>query len=100
MSVVVDARAVTHAAQDQPGQKVVWSASYDGISWTPTNTTANELFPSMNSTQNPGVALFAEPAIVVNGHYYVAASPIQFCLYPVRRTSGRCVKDRSISMPP
>jgi hypothetical protein len=67
--------------EDQPGQKVMWSQSTDGVTWTPTGS-SNVLFPSMNSTENPRVALFAEPSIWVNGHVYAAASPIQFCLYP------------------
>jgi len=67
--------------EDQPGQKIMWSMSEDGINWTPTDGT-NVLFPSMNSTQNPGVALFAEPSLYINNHVYAAASPIQFCLYP------------------
>jgi hypothetical protein len=78
------------ALQDQPGQKVMWSATADGVTWSSTNTTTNVLFPSMNSTQNPGVALFAEPALYINGRYYVAASPTQFCLYPVSLL-GVCV---------
>lgn len=67
--------------EDQPGQKIMWSMSTDGINWTPTDGT-NVLFPPMNSTQSPRIALFAEPSIYINGHVYAAASPIQFCLYP------------------
>lgn len=46
------------------------------------NGSSNELFPSMASESNPSVHLFAEPTLVINGHFYAAASPKQFCLYP------------------
>jgi hypothetical protein len=71
--------------EDQPGQKVMWTMSTNGVNWTDTTQGTNVLFPSMNSTQSPDIALFAEPPIVINGRSYAAASPTQFCLYPVRR---------------
>mmetsp|Transcript_8118 Transcript_8118/g.10499 ORF Transcript_8118/g.10499 Transcript_8118/m.10499 type:complete len:378 (-) Transcript_8118:168-1301(-) len=47
-----------------------------------TNGSKNELFPSMATDPSSNVHLFAEPSIILNGHLYAAASPIQFCLYP------------------
>jgi hypothetical protein len=69
--------------EDEPGQRVMWAQSEDGVAWTTSSDgRSNELFPSMNASENPRVALFAEPSLLVNGHVYAAASPIQFCLYP------------------
>eukprot|EP00048_Salpingoeca_helianthica_P001515 m.49791 g.49791 ORF g.49791 m.49791 type:complete len:414 (+) comp11517_c0_seq4:1122-2363(+) len=66
--------------EDQPGQRILYSQSHDGQTWTPTDGT-NELFPNM-STSTHHVALFAEPTLQINGRVYAAASPKQFCLYP------------------
>ncbi len=66
--------------EDQPGQRILWSHSSDGKTWTPTDGT-NELFPNMSTTAHPA-ALFAEPFLHINGRVYAAASPTQFCLYP------------------
>lgn len=46
------------------------------------NGSSNELFPSMASESNPSVHLFSEPTLILDGHFYAAASPKQFCLYP------------------
>ena len=71
-------------SEDEPGQKIMWAMSRDGASWLPANPSdgANVLFPSMNSSESPRIALFAEPTVFVNGRAYAAASPTQFCLYP------------------
>jgi hypothetical protein len=66
--------------EDQPGQRVLYSQSLDGVAWTPTDGT-NIMFPNMSTNSNPA-ALFAEPPIWLNGRLYAAASPIQFCLWP------------------
>ena len=68
--------------EDEPGQRVMWAQSSDGDSWVTTSDGSNELFPSMNASDNPRVALFAEPTLLINGRVYAAASPKQFCLYP------------------
>ena len=67
--------------EDQNGQRVLYSQSSDGTNWTSTDG-LNILFPNMSSTSNPSVALFAEPAVILNGRQYAAASPIQYCQYP------------------
>eukprot|EP01116_Phalansterium_solitarium_P000090 TRINITY_DN10058_c0_g1_i2.p1 TRINITY_DN10058_c0_g1~~TRINITY_DN10058_c0_g1_i2.p1 ORF type:complete len:419 (-),score=100.75 TRINITY_DN10058_c0_g1_i2:31-1287(-) len=66
--------------EDSPGQRVLYSQSVDGVNWTPTDG-KNILFPNVSTDANPA-ALFAEPALHINGRRYAAASPIQFCLYP------------------
>lgn len=66
--------------EDQAGQHILFSQSLDGATWTPTDG-KNILFPNMSTTANR-VALFAEPALHINGRVYAAASPVQFCLYP------------------
>ena len=74
--------------EDQPGQLIRFAQSVDGETWINISTSGvaldapGILFPSMNSTENPGVALFAEPSLYLNKHVYAAASPRQFCLYP------------------
>jgi len=69
--------------EDEPGQRVMWAQSDDGTTWTTSSDgVSNELFPRMNSSENPRVALFAEPTLLLNGRVYAAASPKQFCLYP------------------
>jgi hypothetical protein len=55
------------ADEDQPGQRVLWSYSADGQQWTPTDG-KNILFPNMSTGSNFHVALFAEPALHINGH--------------------------------
>ena len=71
------------ANEDEPGQRVMWAQSDDGVAWTTSSDgRSNELFPRMNATENPGVALFAEPSLYIDGRVYAAASPTQFCLYP------------------
>lgn len=67
--------------EDQPGQRIMYAQSTDGVNWTATDDGQNILFPSMNTTTMP-TALFAEPPLYINGHMYAAASPKQFCLYP------------------
>ncbi len=39
----------------------------------------NIMFPNMSTNSFP-VHLFAEPAVHINGSYFAAASPKQFCL--------------------
>lgn len=74
---------LSYGPEDAPGQKVMYAASSDGVSWLPGSVDGtNVAFPPMNSSENPGVALFAEPTLFINGRVYAAASPIQFCLYP------------------
>jgi len=74
--------------EDQDGQRVLYTQSVDGgATFTPldtvnTNCSAFELFPSMNSSSNPKVALFATPHLILNGRMYATASPTQFELYP------------------
>ena len=68
--------------EDEPGQRVMWAQSDDGTTWTTASDGSNELFPSMNASENPRVALFAEPSLLIGGRVYAAASPKQFCLYP------------------
>lgn len=75
------------SSEDEPGQRVMWAQSGDGATWETADGSSNELFPSMNSTENPRVALFAEPTLLLNGRVYAAASPRQFCL--VRRAPPR-----------
>jgi len=53
--------------EDEPGQRVMWAQSIDGTSWTTSSDGSNVLFPSMNSSENPKVALFAEPSLLLNG---------------------------------
>ena len=68
--------------EDEPGQRVMWAQSDDGVTWTTASDGSNELFPSMNASENPRVALFAEPSLLIGGRVYAAASPTQFCLFP------------------
>jgi hypothetical protein len=56
--------------EDQPGQRVLWSSSADGQNWTPTDG-QNILFPNMSTASNYHVALFAEPALHINGRQCV-----------------------------
>lgn len=74
---------LSRSNEDEPGQRVMYAQSDDGVSWqTSSDGRSNELFPRMNSSENPRVALFAEPTVLLNGRVYAAASPKQFCLYP------------------
>lgn len=66
--------------EDQPGQRILWSQSLDGVNWTATDGN-NILFPNVSTNANPA-ALFAEPTLHINGRFYAGASPKQFCLYP------------------
>lgn len=69
--------------EDAPGQHVLYARSTDGATWTAPAV----LFPPMNSSESPRVALFAEPALLLGGgRVYAAASPQQFCLYPVQQS--------------
>lgn len=76
--------------EDEAGQRILYSQSYDdGMTWSNQATDGeedqvSELFPPLVSESNPNVALFAEPTIFLNGHLYAAASPHQFCLYPIQ----------------
>jgi hypothetical protein len=75
---------LSRSSEDEPGQRVMFAQSSDGRTWDTSSVgQSNELFPSMNATENPRVALFAEPTLLLNGRVYAAASPKQFCL--VRR---------------
>lgn len=73
---------LSHVNEDEPGQRVMWAQSEDGLAWDTASDGSNEIFPSMNASENPKVALFAEPSLYINGRVYAAASPKQFCLYP------------------
>lgn len=74
-------------SEDTPGQRVLFSQSSDGKSWTK----AAPLFPNM-STSATAAAQFAGPFAVINGRLYASASPAiiadgdaqgaQFCLWP------------------
>ena len=68
-------------SEDEAGQRVMAAQSTDGEIWAP-HEGGLVLFPSMNSTESPNVALFAEPSLYINGRVYAAASPKQECLYP------------------
>ena len=68
--------------EDAPGQHVMYSRSTDGLTWSQPAV----LFPPLNSSESPRVALFAEPTIMLGGRVYAAASPQQFCLYPVQQS--------------
>jgi hypothetical protein len=67
-------------SEDQPGQRVLYSQSTDGLTWTPSGGT-NILFPNVSTNANPA-HLFAEPSLHINGRLYLAASATQYCLYP------------------
>ena len=74
---------LSRSDEDEAGQRVMYAQSSDGVAWqTSSDGRSNELFPRMNSSENPRVALFAEPTLLLNGRVYAAASPKQFCLYP------------------
>jgi hypothetical protein len=66
--------------EDSPGQRVLFSQSLDGATWTKTDG-KNVMFPSVSSTANPA-ALFAGPTAIINGKRYATASPHQMCLFP------------------
>jgi len=67
--------------EDEPGQRVLYSQSTSGATWTPTDGKTNVLFPNISSTSAPA-ALFAGPFAWVGGRLYASASPTQFCLFP------------------
>lgn len=67
--------------EDEPGQRVLYSQSIDGVTWLDSNNGDRILFPNISTNSNP-TALFAEPTLLLNDNVYAAASPIQFCLYP------------------
>ena len=78
---------VGESHEDAPGQRVRYSQSADGTTWTPPAV----LFPSLNTSALP-VALFAGPFALLNGRLYASATPAviaagdaqgaQFCLWP------------------
>lgn len=78
---------VGESTEDATGQRVKYSQSADGNTWTAPTT----LFPSMNTSALP-VALFAGPFALLNGRVYASATPAviatgdaqgsQFCLWP------------------
>ena len=78
---------VNASGEDAPGQRVRFSQSADGITWSPSAI----IFPSLSTPALP-VALFAGPFAVVKGHLYASASAAviatgdaqgsQFCLWP------------------
>jgi hypothetical protein len=67
--------------EDEPGQRVLYSQSTSGATWTPTDGKTNILFPNISSNRAPA-ALFAGPFAWVGGRLYASASPTQFCLFP------------------
>jgi hypothetical protein len=83
--------------EDKNGQRILYSQSRDGLSWTSVDGgTQNELFPNM-TTPGKVAALFVGPPIVLNGRQYVGASPgvptgaaqgAQFCLWPDPLSDG------------
>ena len=56
--------------EDTPGQRVLFSQSADGETWTKAQT----LFPSMDSKAARS-AQFAGPFAVLNGRLYAASTP-------------------------
>jgi hypothetical protein len=82
--------------EDQPGQRVLWSYSADGQQWTPTDG-ANILFPNMSTASNFHVALFAEPALHINGRQCVdlLAMSIARSFHPHATTAGMLLHHRS-----
>jgi hypothetical protein len=66
--------------EDSPGQRILFSQSFDGANWTKTDG-KNVMFPSVSSKTNPA-ALFAGPTAIINGKRYATASPKQMCLFP------------------
>ena len=77
--------------EDKNGQRILYSQSRDGVSWTSIDGgPQNELFPNMTTAEKVA-ALFVGPPIIINGRQYVGASPgeptgaaqgAQFCLWP------------------
>jgi hypothetical protein len=78
-------------SEDKSGQRILFTQSIDGITWTKVDgSEANILFPNM-TTSDQQAALFVGPPIHINGRQYVGASPgiptgaaqgAQFCLWP------------------
>merc|ERR1712232_142429 len=91
--------------EDTPGQRVLYSMSSDGFTWS----SAEVLFPNMSSSANPS-AQFAGPFAVLNGRLYASATPAiiadgdaqgaQFCLWPDGLDPRNCATpDRPGSQP-
>lgn len=80
--------------EDKSGQRILYSQSTDGSTWTPVNNDTLKdsiLFPSTSTPGREG-AMFVGPPIIINGRVYVGASPgkptgaaqgAQFCLWSV-----------------
>jgi hypothetical protein len=75
--------------EDKDGQRILYSQSTDGLTWSPTNGT-NVLFPAL-STKSQECAMFVGPPAHLNGRLYAGASPgiptdaaagAQWCLWP------------------
>jgi hypothetical protein len=71
--------------EDSPGQRILFSQSVDGTSWTKSDGT-NVMFPNMTSSTTPA-ALFGAPTVMLHGRRYASASPEQFCLFPAPASS-------------
>jgi hypothetical protein len=84
--------------EDQPGQRVLWSYSSDGQQWTPTDGT-NVLFPNMSTSSNYNVALFAEPALHINGRQCVESSNPSVRLLFTRQQVPRCITEAILPVP-
>jgi hypothetical protein len=72
--------------EDSPGQRVLYSFSSDGKTWTRTDGT-NVLFPGVNDSQSSTAfgkraPLFGGPTVLLRGRRYASASPHQFALWP------------------
>jgi hypothetical protein len=76
-------------SEDKDGQRILYSQSSDGETWSATNGN-NVMFPSL-STNEQASAMFIGPPIKINGRVYVGASPgiptdaaagAQYCLWP------------------
>mmetsp|Transcript_28547 Transcript_28547/g.71542 ORF Transcript_28547/g.71542 Transcript_28547/m.71542 type:complete len:482 (+) Transcript_28547:123-1568(+) len=66
--------------EEQPGQRVLYATSDDGIFWTPTDGT-NVLFPNVSTTAQPA-HLFAAPSVVLEGRRYAVATYSQYSIHP------------------
>ena len=92
-------------SEDTPGQRVLYSYSTDGVSWSK----AELLFPNMSSEALPA-AQFAGPFATLNGRLYASSTPAviadgdaqgaQFCLWPDGLEPRNCATpDRPGSQP-
>ena len=70
--------------EDTPGQRVLYSSSSDGTSWSK----AQVLFPNMSTDTTP-VAQFAGPFATLNGHLYASATP---AIIADGDAQGRCFR--------